>query len=103
MIKINDDVKDFLEDLIRNEVIGVDTKTAQALLESLDNALYYEEVIEQDIKTTLKEHYGYGQHSIEQFWQLEGASICDEAYTAITEVLATKEANYNIIIGDIEL
>ena len=59
----------------------------------------YEEVIEQDTKTALREHYGYGEASIEQFWKLEGEAICDEAYQAITEVLYTKANSYTDIIG----
>ena len=103
MVQINDDVKDFLEDLIRNEVMGVDTKTAQALVNSLEGALYYEEVIEQDTKTTLREHYNFGEASIEQFWKLEGEAICNEVYTTLTAVLMDKVNNYTKIVGDIEL
>jgi len=63
----------------------------------------YEEVIEQDIKTTLKEHYSFGEASIEQFWELEGENICSEAYTALTDTLMEKANNYTKIIGDTEL
>ena len=63
----------------------------------------YEDVIEQDVKTIFKDHFGYGQHSIEQFWRLEGEAICEAVYEALTEVLIVKEANYSELIGDIEL
>ena len=59
----------------------------------------YEEVIEQDIKTTLREHYGYGEASIEQFWKLEGEKICSDAYQALTDTLAEKAESYTNIIG----
>ncbi len=96
---MNEDLKDFLQDLVRREVIGVDTKTAQALLESLDNALYYEEVIEHDTKATLREHFNYGEASLEQFWRLEGEAICNDTYTALTAILHTKAEAYTNIIG----
>jgi len=99
MQQMNEDLKDFLQDLIRNEVLGVDTKTAQALLESLDNTLYYEEVIEQDIKNTLREHFNYGEASIEQFWQLNGEAICSKTYTSLTNTLADMADAYTNIIG----
>ncbi len=99
MQQMNEDLKDFLQDLIRNEVLGVDTKTAQALLDSLDNTLYYEEVIEHDVKTTLREHFKYGEASIEQFWKLEGEAICSGVYTELTETLNTKATAYTNIIG----
>ncbi len=63
----------------------------------------YEEVIEQDTKTTLREHYGYGEASIEQFWKLNGEAICDEAYQAISDRLNDFETTYSEIIGDTHL
>jgi len=93
-------MREFIQELIDNDVMGVDIERAKEVLEQ---SLSYEEVIEQDIKTTLKEHYGYGEASIEQFWKLEGESICDETYQAISDTLAEKEVSYNIIIGDISV
>jgi len=63
----------------------------------------YEEVIKQDTEAVLREHYGYGEHSIKQFWELEGESICSEAYKAITENIVEKTTNYELIIGDTNL
>lgn len=59
----------------------------------------YEEVIEQDTKTTLREHYSYGELSIDQFWRLNGEKICEEAYQAISDSLANKAENYTKFIG----
>jgi len=63
----------------------------------------YEEVIEEDVKLTLREHYGYGTESIRQFWELEGEAITNKVYNAVSQVLADKAKSYEEIIGDIEL
>ncbi len=63
----------------------------------------YEEVIKQDVELALRENYGYGDKSIEQFWLLNGEQICEDAYESITDILYEAENKYSSIVGDIEL
>ncbi len=59
----------------------------------------FEEVIEKDVKTTLREHYDYGEASISQFWDLAGEAICNEVYTTLTAILQDKADFYSEVIG----
>ena len=63
----------------------------------------YEEVIRQDTEAVLRDNYGYGKASIEQFWALNGERIIEEAYQAIGDRVNDLEQCYRAIIGDTHL
>ena len=59
----------------------------------------FQEVIEKDVKTTLKESFNYGERSLEQFWKLNGETICDTVYEALTREVREQEEIYTKLIG----
>ena len=83
-----------------NDTYWVHRDEVEAYTEPISD---FETVLKADVELTLKDHYGYGKHSIEQFWKLNGEAMLNKLYNSVSQELAELENNYTSIIGDIDV